>query len=59
MLQCATGEAIARLDKAEFSETEVKKLTKIYTEQQHHELLVDYLDNEWDRTREPSTLIQV
>jgi len=60
MLQCATGESVLRLSKTRLSGgEEAVKVQKIYTEEQHHESLLQFLQNEWKQTSKLPQFLQV
>jgi len=59
MLQCATGESVLRLSKTRLSGEEAEKVKKIYTEEQHHESLLQFLQNEWKQTSKLPQFLQV
>ena len=58
LMQCATGEAVLRLDKTRLAR-EALELQRIYMKDQHHESLLDYLQHELGQGWDNSTFIQV
>ena len=58
LMQCATGEAVLRLDKTRLAR-DALELQRIYMKDQHHESLLDYLQHELGTGWDNSTFIQV
>ncbi|XP_067936897.1 E3 ubiquitin-protein ligase rnf213-alpha-like [Watersipora subatra] len=57
LLQCATGEAVLRLEKTQLNR-EAKRIQEIYMKEQHHETLLQYLNFELSNRGGKSKLIQ-